>query len=345
MKCGWRVGILYNEPLSSGQEFSESSQDVLAQVEAIEQSLSELDYYFVRIPFTKDLSAFIRQVRQTRVNVAINLCETVDEDARLAGHPAAVLELMQIPFSGSSSLALMLTTDKLLTKQVLKGMGIETPKHIVSEGSIPDDVKDFRFPVIVKPRFEDASIGIDQESVFENQADLFKSIPEWTRQFGSVFIEEFIHGREFNVALMGASVPKVLPIAEIDFTELPSDLYGIVGYRAKWDPDSFEYHHTPRVFPKDLPLSMVKQLSDTALACFETCALRDYARVDFRVDREGKIYVLEVNANPCLSPDAGFAAAIRQSGITYSEMVEVLIDNVCRRAKEDGKAVVLSGQA
>ena len=317
----------------------------MIQVEAIEQALSELNYYFVRIPFTRDLYAFIRQVRNTRVNVMINLCESVDEDAMLTGHPAAVLELMKIPFSGSPSSALMLTTDKLSTKLVLKGMGIETPKFFVSNGSIPNDLMDLRFPVIVKPRFEDASIGIDQESVFENQEDLSRVLPEWTRRFGSVFVEEFIQGREFNVALLGAPVPKVLPIAEIDFKELPGDLYRIVGYRAKWDPDSFEYHHTPRVFPKDLPLSTVKALSGAASACFQACMLRDYARVDFRVAPEGKIYVLEVNANPCLSPDAGFAAAIRQSGITYTEMVEVLIDNVCRRAKEDGQAAVLSGQA
>ncbi|MFH1480668.1 MAG: D-alanine--D-alanine ligase [Pseudomonadota bacterium] len=264
--------------------------------------------------------------------MVFNLCETVDEDPKLAWHPAALFELLGIAFSGSPSSALMLTTDKLLTKQLLKANGIRTPDYLVYDDRKAFGSKNLRFPVIIKPRFEDASIGIDQESIFEDEGSLKKGLDAFHERFGSVLVEEYVAGREFNISLFGYPAVKVLPVAEIDFSAFPKELYPIVGYRAKWDEGSFEYQHTPRVFPEKLPRGLLSEMKQTALDCFRLFMLRDYGRVDMRVDDRLKIHVLEVNANPCLSPDAGLSASYQKTGKGHSQLVRHLLRFTLKRA-------------
>ena len=319
-----RVGIVYNQPAVHGEAHWEASRDVLVQVESVEKGLEASGYGWVRIPFTKELLEFTRSVKEENVDIAFNLCESVDEEPQLVWHPAAVLELLGIPFSGSPSAALLLTTDKLLTKRLLKASGIRTPDYLVYNGSKDFSPAVLRFPVILKPRFEDASIGIDQDSIFENETDLCAALPGFFARYGALLVEEFIAGREFNISLLGYPVARVLPIAEIDFSAFPENLYPIVGYRAKWERDSFEYHNTPRSFPQDLPQLTRSRMQGIALDCFRLFELRDYGRIDLRLDDRGKIYVLEVNANPCLSPDAGLAASACQDGLTHSQLVTMI---------------------
>jgi len=313
-------------------------------VEAVEKALRSLGYPSVRIPFTKNLKFFIKKMESARVAVAFNLCESVDEDPKLAWHPAALLELLGIPFTGSPSTAIMLATDKLLTKRLIMANGIRTPNYLVYIGQENFNTASLRFPVIIKPRFEDASIGIDQESIFEEEKTLRSGLKEFSERFGHLLIEEYITGREFNISLLGHPVAKALPVAEIDFSSFPEGLYPIVGYRAKWEKNSFEYNHTPRVFPDDLPHGLVKKLNDTALSCFHLFQIRDYGRVDIRVDAHERIYVLEVNANPCLSPDAGLAAASYEAGMEYAELVKKLVDYTAQRTvQNDHKVSRVSG--
>ncbi len=280
-----------------------------------------------------------------KVEMAFNLCETVDENPQLAGHPAAVLELMGIPFSGSPSPAITLTTDKLMTKRLLKAKGIGSPNYLVYNGTAAFHAEALTFPVIVKPRFQDASIGIDQESVFSSVKELHAKVGKLFDRFGTLLVEEYIAGREFNISLLGHPSPKALPVAEIDFSGFPEGLFPIVGYKAKWDTSSPEYRHTARRFPEDLPDALRRGLEQTALECFRLFMLRDYGRVDVRVDQAGQIHVLEINANPCLSPDAGFAAAAERAGINYSKMVGHFLDFIIQRSHEhDYQTHRLSGQ-
>ncbi|RJP78578.1 MAG: D-alanine--D-alanine ligase [Desulfobacteraceae bacterium] len=321
------IGIIYNKPHPG----SIDSLDVLTQVDAIEQSLTALGYRPVIIPFTKDLALFMDRLKKQTVRAVFNLCETVDEDSTLCGHPAAVLELLGVPFTGSPSASLMLTTDKMITKHLVKSCGILTPKSVVIINPIHLNVDVLKFPVIVKPQFEDASIGIDQESVFTDKKTLKQRIKAFIARFGPVIIEEYIDGREFNVSLMGYPSLAPLPLAEIDFSQLPKNLFHIVGYRAKWDPASLEYHNTRRVFPEDLSPRLRRRLETTAIVCSRLLKIRDYGRIDMRVDQAGNIFVLEANANPCLSPDGGFAAAARKSGLSYEQMVSRIIESVQQR--------------
>ncbi len=315
------VGIIHNEPIPKGDPNWESSADVLAQVEAIEAALAELEQPRVRIPFTRDLSRFVSQVQAARIDIAFNLCESVDEDPLLIGHPAAVLELLGIPFTGSSAMALLLSTDKLTVKRLLSASGLRTPPFFLYEGAEVLRPAGLHFPVILKPRFQDASIGIEQESVVENSIDLLPRLEELYGRYGAILVEEYVAGREFNVSLFGYPQPRVMPLAEIDFSEFPADLHRIVSYKAKWDEDSFEYHHTQRIFPDTLPESLQHTMRHMAQECFGLFGLRDYARVDLRLDAQGRLAILEINANPCLSPDAGFPAAVAHSGMGYTEMI------------------------
>jgi D-alanine-D-alanine ligase len=314
------IGLIYNQPIEEGLAYWLSSADVLAQVEAIETSLRDLGHTSVRIPFTRDLKRFVKAVEDAEVHAAFNLCESLDDDPFFVAHPAAVLELLGIPFTGSPSAALQTTTDKHLMKLILRGAGLPTPKSFLYDGTVDTDPREMDFPVIIKPRSQDASIGIDQDSVIEAGAALPEALTAFYEAYGPLLVEEYIDGREFNVSLLGSPTPVVLPVAEIDFTTMPEHLHHIVGYRAKWEPDSIAYRETRRVFPQlDPPLAA--RLNTLATECFQLFGLRDYGRVDLRMDKDGSLHVLEINANPCLSPDAGFPAAAGQAGLDYTAMV------------------------
>jgi D-alanine-D-alanine ligase len=299
-----KIGILHNVPSSQTVPFFKSSVDIMTQVESIEVALNRLGYASRRIPLTRNMTAFIDCLNKEHVDIIFNLCETVDEDPLLAAHPAAVLELLDIPFTGSSSMTLMTTTDKVVTKRLLKSRGIRTANYLIYNGSTHFNPSYLDFPVIVKPRYEEASVGIDQESIFENEKELRTGLKDIYERFGSLLIEEYIDGKEFNVSLFGFQEAQVMPVAEIDFSRFPKNLYPIVGYKAKWDEN-----------------------------CYNFFMLRDYGRIDLRVNEYGKIYVLEINANPCLSPDAGFPAALEHADISYDNMVQSFIDFMIQRSR------------
>lgn len=326
------IGLIHNQPIPEGQTNWESSADIMAQVEAIETSLVDLGHTAVRIPFTRDLGRLVRQIEEAGMSMAFNLCESVDDNPQFAAHPAAVLELMNIPFTGSPAAALMATTDKHLVKLVLQAAGLNTPRSFLYSGNMPGDSTALQFPVILKPQFQDASIGIDQESVITYPSRLSPSLREFYKLYGPIVVEEYIDGREFNISLMGAAVPEVMPVAEIDFTGFPDNLFKIVGYRAKWEPESIEYRQTQRTFPT-LSADLAENMASVATQCYQLFGLRDYGRVDLRLDANDKAYILEINANPCLSPDAGFPAAVQQSGLDYTAMVEKIISFVSTRGK------------
>lgn len=328
-----KIGLIHNQPLAKGEPNWESSADVMVQVEAISSALIELGHGPVALPFTRDLAGFISGLRQAEVEVVFNLCESVDEDPHLIGHPAAVLELLDVPFTGSSSMAITVSTDKLLVKRVMAAAGIRTTPFFGYEGGDLPKPLELKFPLIMKPRWQDASIGIDQESIITGAKGLKKILADYFLRFGPLVVEEYIEGREFNVSLLGDPLARIMPLAEIDFSDFPPDLFQIVGYRAKWDESSAEYRTTRRVFPDDLSKDFARSIRRVARECFKIFGLRDYGRIDMRVDYRGRINVLEVNANPCLSPDAGFAAAVAQADLGYRGMIGELVSQVSRRIK------------
>jgi len=316
-----KLAIVHNQPVREGETNWESSVDILAQIEAIEASLLELKQNVVRIPFTRDLAGFFQQIREQKISGVINLCESVDDDPLLIGHPAAVLELMGVAFTGSTARALIISTDKLLSKKLLQASSIRTPSYFYYDGGKAPQSLDLIFPLIMKPRWQDASIGIDQESVILNSKGIHQTLEQFHARYGPLIVEEYLDGREFNISLMGYPLTRTMPLAEIDFNGYPADLHRLVGYRAKWDESSVEYRTTRRIFPDNLPVSLARNIRRIARECFQLFDLQDYGRVDIRLDSRGRVHVLEINANPCLSPDAGFAAAAAKSGLSYTDMI------------------------
>jgi D-alanine-D-alanine ligase len=328
-----KTAIVYNRPAATGEPNYQSSQDVLQQVEAVERSLLELGVDYLSVPFDRDVRSFMATLEREKIGAIFNLCESVDDDAQLIGHPAALFELLDLPFTGSGSLALMLTTDKLLAKRQLSGAGILTPDYRSYDGGDLAPLLSLNLPAIIKPRLEDASIGIDQDSMLFTREDLEEKVPVFYQKYGPLLLEQFIDGREFNISLFGYPEPRLLPVAEIDFSAFPEELHRIVGYRAKWDEESFEYQNTGRIFPDDLAPQVQDNLNRVAFAAYRLFMMRDYGRIDLRMDKQERIYVLEANANPCLTPDAGFFAAANQTGLNYTDMVARFITFLKTRVK------------
>jgi D-alanine-D-alanine ligase len=221
-------------------------------------------------------------------------------------------------------------------KDILQSQDILTPQYRIFERAAAAS-KENRFPVIVKPLHEDGSLGITRESVVFDDEALVKQIGYVIDQYQQpALVEEFVEGRELNVGLMETNGKLgVLPISEIDYSEFPEGIPRICGYEAKWVTESPEYQKSKPVCPAPLEPAMKERVEQIALRVFKLFGCRDYARVDLRIDRDGKIYVLEVNPNPDISPQSGVARALKAQGTTYAEFVGNLIDRALRRKEAE----------
>jgi D-alanine-D-alanine ligase len=233
---------------------------------------------------------------------------------------------MKVPFTGTSGHGLMVTTDKIRTKQFLKKHRIPTPGWIVpGSKEIPDPGKKY----ILKPVWEDGSAGITDASVMEGR-DIDLPTLSTIMKSSDLFLEEFIEGREFNITLLSSpGGPEVMPAAEMRYVDYPDGKPKILNWASKWEPGSFEYGKTIRSFqldPEDREL--VSGMNRISLQCWVLLGLRGYARVDFRVDEQKRPFVLEVNANPCISPDAGFVAACAEGGVPYRTMIDRILNDI-----------------
>lgn len=313
---------LYNKPLKKGDK---DDLDVLDQRDAVFNSLMKLGYEVLCLPVTLNLEAMIKYIHKIRPSLIFNLVESLDGRGQFLHFVPQVLDSLHYQYTGCKAEALYLTTNKLLTKEKLKSAGLPTPPWI-SLSEI--DNKNLGMPCIIKPVGEDASIGLDDNAICFDSGSVQEMILEHSKSFGECFAESFVIGREFNLSVLDSPEgPCVLPAAEILFVDYPENKAKIVDYRAKWQEDSFEYQHTIRSFDfaeEDLPL--IERLVEMARQCWNLFGLSGYARVDFRVDEKGDIWILEINANPCISPDSGFVAAAREAGIDYVQLIERIVD-------------------
>jgi D-alanine-D-alanine ligase len=301
------------------------SSDTLLEAQSIAEALGQLGYDTTTVPVGLDLAAVERAMLDVRPHAVVNLVESLAGRGQLLAAVPALLESLRVPFTGCSANALGVTTDKRLAKGLLARAGLPVPE--LFGGGAGADVA-----WIVKAVHEHASLGLDDHSIVRGAKAVETLVEARSSEFGGRwFAERFVPGRELNAAMIAAPEgPRVLPIAEIRFDDFPADKPAIVGYAAKWHVDSFEYRHTVRSFAVERPLAA--RVTELARECWTLFALDGYARVDFRVDAAGRPWVLEVNANPCLSPDAGFAAALAEAQIPYVEAIAWLIADARRRA-------------
>lgn len=301
-------------------------QDTLVQVAEVAGALQRLGWRVEPVPVTLNLDAFARRMEDLKPALAFNLIEALEGMGQFIHLAPTVLERMGLPYTGCDSTAIMLTSNKILAKRAMAAAGIATPAWMDDRegGGAVDPTGRF----IVKSVWEDASIGLDAGSVVKGVSAARRRIAEMTaRHGGPWFAEAYIDGREFNVAILDSGQgPEVLPVCEIAFVDFPPDHPRILDYASKWDRQSFAYANTPHVMdlgPADAAL--VERLRAMALACWRLFGLAGYARVDFRVDPQGRPWVLEVNANPCLSPDAGYPAMLERAGIGFDQAIERIV--------------------
>jgi D-alanine-D-alanine ligase len=308
-------------------------QDVLEQAGAVACACAELGYDVRMLPVTLDLRLLKEILLSEQPDVVFNLVEALDNHTRLIHCVPSLLEAMEIPFSGSGSHAILTTTDKILTKRILNSQGISTPQWQSAASALNSGIS-IPCPCIVKPVAEDGSCGINDDSVCWSEKQAIETIGRLVDNAGNrFFAEQYISGREFNVGLIASDCGvEALPVAEMNFLNFPEGKPRILNYASKWTNRTFEYAHTTRTFetaPEDRAL--LDEMIETSLRSWQMLDLSGYARVDFRVDDCKKPWVLEVNANPCISPDSGFVAMAQHAGYSYNAMTSRILESAKKR--------------
>jgi len=308
--------------------------DPIAEYEAIAQSLRKAGFEAYILNILDDINIFFKDYEKNRPDVVFNLVEIFKDVAELEMNFAGLLELLRIPYTGAPPMALGTSQNKTLTKRILTSVGIPTArfKYITRLRNVYR--LGLKYPLIVKPSFEDASVGIENESVVTNHKQLKNRIEYVFKYYQQpVLVEEYISGRELNIAVFGHNKPKALPISEIDFSKMPDNLYNIVSYQAKWEPLHEAYHKTIPKCPAKLPPKIEEEAKAIAIKCFKTMGCRDYARIDMRLSKDKQLYVLEVNPNPDLTEDAGFMRSAKYAGYSYRKTLKTIVDMAWKRRK------------
>ena len=320
-----RIALLYD-----GVSVMDVSPDLLiiATVEAIESALEAEGNRVVRVPVTLD-GKWIDRLKRGKFDIAFNMCEGIDGVAELEPAVIGVLELFGIPYTGGSSYTTSLTLRKHAVNAILSQAGLPVPPWAsVRRG---DRIKSIGFPAIVKPAAEDASIGVEQRSIVRTVRALNARVEAMFESFDEVLVQRYVDGRELNVGIVGDTV---LPIAEIDFSKMPKGKWPIVTYRSKWDQGSDEDLGSIPRCPAELPARVAAEVRRVTVEAWKAVGGHGYGRVDMRLDENGRPWILEVNSNPDIAPDAGLARMARTAGIDYSTLVRTICELGIARKKE-----------
>jgi len=324
-----RIVVLYNTDYDAEQA-TLTGPDVTSvreSAKAITRALAESGHT-VELSGVHGVEVYsvLAQIRAQKYDLLFNLCESMDNNSLNEPTFAGLLDLFGIRYTGADLLALASCLHKQRTKDILLAHGVSTPpyRYLVDEASLADPALDaLDYPWFVKLAHEDASLGITEANLVRDAAALRARSRELMREYKqAVIAERYVEGREINVTVMGnGAEARTLPLHEIDFAAMPSDRPHIVSYAAKWEEDHVDYVGTKPVPLRDATPALIAAVVEVALAAYRAVELRDYGRVDLRVDAEGQPWVIDVNPNPDISPDAGVTRAAAAAGMTYPQMV------------------------
>ncbi|MCA9675016.1 MAG: ATP-grasp domain-containing protein [Kofleriaceae bacterium] len=327
-----RIVVLHNTDYDAeltagtGVDVSAVHLSAMAVVEALRQG--GVDVELVGLEGPRDLFEVVGALRARPPHVIFNLCESMGGDPRNEPTLPALLDLYKLPYTGADALALGVCLHKRRTKDVLIGRGVPTPPFRFLTLRRDADLDALRarpldYPWFLKLAHEDASIGVEETNVVHSLEELVIRARRMWDEFGqSLVAERYVEGREVNVTLLGdPEQPTILPLHEIDFAAMPAGRPHIVTYAGKWDEQHVDYAGTKPVPMRDLDDALRGRIEDAARAAWQACGLRDYGRVDLRIDAAGAPWVIDVNPNPDVSPDAGVARSARAAGMTYPELI------------------------
>jgi D-alanine-D-alanine ligase len=300
----------------------EDEVDVLHQAEIVSESLYELGYDPVTIPFSLNIEEFIKKIKVINPKFIFNLFESIDGKSVFLHIAPSILELYNIPYTGFSTENLLITTNKVITKTYLKYLNLPTAKSFNIK-YIKCLEKNKKY--IYKPISEEGSVGIDENNIFIFNDKSFEQLKHLNNKF---YIEEYIDGREINVPIVGSNNDfEILSISEIKFNNYPTNKSKIVCYKSKWKEDSFEYNNTIRTFLFNKEdENLINKIKEISSKCWKEMNLSGYARIDFRIDQNNNPYILEINGNPCISKDSGYYGSIINSGYTFNQIINKIIN-------------------
>ncbi|HEX2718503.1 MAG TPA: ATP-grasp domain-containing protein [Gemmatimonadaceae bacterium] len=318
-----RIALLHTKEAADPPE-----DPVLGQ---IEDALRAIGHESLRVPVDEDVEPVVTALTQAAPDLVFNMAESFRGKSALESNVAALLNLLGLRYTGSSPAGLLVAGDKTLTKKVLTFHGIRTPQFATVFRGALDHAGDLHFPVIVKPPQEDASLGISAKSVVRDLKGLLETMDGLQKEFNQpALVEEFIEGREFYVGVLGNDHPMALPVIELDFSKFPAGKPKIASWAAKWGDEGSgsgaEFAGTRSIFPENLATDLVERMQQVAIDSFNALKLRDYARVDLRVNERGKIFVIEVNPNCYLERESEFSRAAEKAGLEYPALIERLVE-------------------
>lgn len=316
-----KIIILYNQVLSNNPD----QVDVINQRDLVKKACKNLNYEVISLTVGNNLLADIESIKKENSTVVFNLVEETFGKGELIYFAPALLNALKIPYTGVPLDALFITTNKVLAKKLMKFNELPTADfYAIDEIVKLNPAKTY----IAKPIWEEASVGITEDYIFNiSETTKVQTIQQLSNSH--YFIEEFIDGREINISLLATNNEvEVLPPAEIIFSEYFNNKPKIVGYAAKWDENSEEYKQTNRFFGTlENNLDLKEKLISICKHTWKAFNLKGYARVDFRVDKNDNIFILEINGNPCISPDSGFVAALKNAGYNEEIMIKRIIED------------------
>ena len=302
---------------------------LLEAIEAVETALMDWATEVVRVPVSND-GRWVERVRRGKFDLVFNICEGIDGEAVHEARVISVLELLGVPFTGSGSWTTALTLRKNVVNGLLDRAGLPVPRWTQLRRG--DEITSVGFPAICKPAAEDASVGIEQRSVVRSMRALTARVEAMFEGWDEVLVQRFIDGREVNVGILGDDL---LPIAEIDFGDMPKGMWHIVSYRSKWETGSDEDLGAKPNCPADLPEELANELTQIARTAWHVVGGEGYGRCDFRIDQSGRPWLLEVNANPDISPGAGLARMAGVATIGYSQLIRKVCECALGRKQDD----------
>ena len=350
MKTDKKILICYNSPASIFSVYNGKPSDTnlplsdlsetgfLQNINKIKKQLHKYFSTVETLAIDSNVERIVNKINKVSPDAIFNFVESVEGISSFEYCAASIFELLGFEYTGNTPFCLGNALNKERTKNILRSFKIRTPKSLAINKNQGIQLKKFnlKFPVILKLLNEDASIGISEFSVVNNPEELKKQFDFLLETYKQdIIAEEYIDGRELNVAILGNTV---LPVSEIDFTGLPENFPKIVTYDSKWIADTVYYENTKPKCPAELDKKLKKKVTAIALEAFNALSCRDYARVDIRVDKSGKPYVIEVNPNPDISEDSGFARAAAAKGINYPELLFTIANYAINRKKNDSKS-------
>ena len=337
-----RIAVVYNhsgediyekirevDPDSLGfkPEYDIKVATVTEEYAAIANALREQGYKVDLINIKENIQILIDLLKKNPPDVVFNLIEFYRDDPSLEHLVAGLFALYGVKFTGSGPFTLALCQRKGMTKQLLLANNVPTPRFkLLSEPKLPRR-HGLHYPIIVKPSREDASSGVDKGSVVYDLEQLIERVKKTFEEYNApILVEEFIEGRELHVSVIGNDPPEVLPMIEIDFSELPSDHPNIISYDAKWNPLVESFHRVHSVCPAKLSKRLEKKVKTVAHEAYKITGCKDYARLDIRIRKDNRVFVLEVNPNPDLTVGVSFMESAEQTGLSFGKTLSKIVE-------------------